>query len=200
MLKAFLERLLKDEARFKGAINTGKVAAKSLRQIWRANLNSTNGFLRLVEWSFRGHGWGVHYSNKKSTGRLACVFNETGIIIMFEASDYEALDMVSRSTGVIVDCLCELDSGSITKKFTLYADPVRFVHRRRMRLGWTEREIDKHCPNPWLTLKGKLEWFLQVCNGHGWAPWISLVWTHFRRPVVSWKQKILGCRTISGLR
>lgn len=60
---------------------------------------------------------------------------------MLGASNYGALDMVSPFIRVIVDRLCGLDCGLITKTFTLYAELLRFVYWRRMRPGWTESDL-----------------------------------------------------------
>lgn len=65
--------------------------------------------------------------------RLTGFLNEPGITGMLETSDHEALDMVSRFIGAIVDPLSGLYLGSITKAFTPNADHLGFLHQREMR-------------------------------------------------------------------
>lgn len=70
-------------------------------------------------------------------------FNKTGIIGMLVASYYEALDMLSPSIEAVIDELCGPNYGSITMPFILYGDLLGFVHRRVVRHGWTESDLEK---------------------------------------------------------
>lgn len=67
--------------------------------------------------------------------------NETYITGMLEASDYEALDMVSTFIGTLVDRLCRFECGLIAKAFTLHDELLKFVHLKGRRPDETESNL-----------------------------------------------------------
>lgn len=60
---------------------------------------------------------------------------------MLEASDYDAIDIVSPFIGAIAVRLCGLACSSITKVVSSYVDLLSLVFRGGQRAGWTGEDF-----------------------------------------------------------
>lgn len=180
--------LLKDESRCSAAMTANR-PAESFSQIKRTTLSTMNGFFQRVGRLFPGQGLREDYPEGLYPRQLAHVSNKTGIIEMFEALDYKALDMVSSFIGEIVEQLCGLDCASIrTRLLCMLTFSSLYIEREwdQDGLKGIYRIVQKH---RWLQERS-LQSFCKLAAVTDGNHEISLTWIRFRRPVVSRKRRI----------
>lgn len=78
------------------------------------------------------------FKNPGKSGHLNCLFPETSIIKMLEASDYKAVDKIPLFLGALVEECCGTNgTANHTRVFTMYVDMVDSTYRSYMDPGWS---------------------------------------------------------------
>lgn len=124
--------LLKDEKRYSSAMSTKSNAIRSFFSIRNTVLRSLKLFLSEVEVIAVGFGVHVNFGKAVVNGRLSELFAETGLMEMLEASDFEAVDIVSPLLGAIVYRFCGLvEEVYVTTVFKKYEYLTSFLFRKK---------------------------------------------------------------------
>lgn len=106
LIEDCLVNMLRDEHQTTSALETWKAETGTFESVPKTVLLACSEFIRDVEHLFVRNWLHVDFAKGNSLDMLSEFFNETGIVGILEAKDYDKIDLVSPFIGAIIDQLC----------------------------------------------------------------------------------------------
>lgn len=136
--------MLNDESRKTFALKSGFGSSKTFKSVRKMILSALNRFLAESNIPLKGCGIWLDFRKSYQTKYLNGFFRDAGLTGRLEASDYDAVDLVSLFLGALADEFCGLyKTAEVTKVFTQYVNNVNFVFKKFLDTGWSDDKTPK---------------------------------------------------------